>query len=130
MLDDEDIACIAAALTAVRGVDNATMPWTAINALAALGQRDIALTIDLRASAALGAPLLVAHPRGGVDLSSLLSAREADVASCIRRGLANKAIAQELGISLATVKDHVHNILSKSGCASRGELAARLTGAR
>jgi hypothetical protein len=38
--------------------------------------------------------------------------------------LAARATADELVISLATVKDHVHNILAKTGLTSRSALAA------
>ena len=39
--------------------------------------------------------------------------REKEILGAIARGLQNKEIAQELGISLATVRNHVHNILEK-----------------
>jgi DNA-binding NarL/FixJ family response regulator len=38
------------------------------------------------------------------------------------RGWSNKAIAQELTVSLATVKTHVHNVLQKVGARRRGEI--------
>ena len=42
-----------------------------------------------------------------------LTDREKQILSSIARGLQNKEVAQELGISLATVRNHVHNILEK-----------------
>lgn len=42
-----------------------------------------------------------------------LTAREKEILGAIARGLQNKEIAQELRISLATVRNHVHNILEK-----------------
>jgi transposase len=42
-----------------------------------------------------------------------LTAREVDVAWCIRAGLSNEEIASELNISVSTVKTHVHNLLLK-----------------
>ena len=43
-----------------------------------------------------------------------------------RQGLSNKQIAQELRISPATVKNHVHNILEKSNLPSRSAIGGRL----
>jgi len=42
-----------------------------------------------------------------------LTSRETEVLTWVSAGLQNKEIAQELGISLATVRNHVHNILEK-----------------
>jgi DNA-binding NarL/FixJ family response regulator len=51
-----------------------------------------------------------------------LTHRELEVASMVGRGLSNKQIAQELSISPATVKNHVHNILEKSHLPSRSAI--------
>lgn len=48
-----------------------------------------------------------------------LTARELEVARLIRLGYSNEAIAQELNISMATVKTHVHNLLVKFNVRSR-----------
>jgi DNA-binding NarL/FixJ family response regulator len=45
--------------------------------------------------------------------SNILSAREREVARLVARGLANKEIARELGLSQGTVKMHVHSISLK-----------------
>lgn len=55
-----------------------------------------------------------------------LTPREEEITSLIDAGLSNKEIAQRLGIEVATVKNHVHNILEKLGVATRAEAAARL----
>jgi DNA-binding NarL/FixJ family response regulator len=55
-----------------------------------------------------------------------LTARELEIMGLIDRGLSNKEIAGELSITVATVKNHVHNILEKLGVRRRGEAAARL----
>lgn len=52
-----------------------------------------------------------------------LSARELDVLRLIARGLENSEIAEHLGISPRTVKNHVSNILSKLGLPSRIQAA-------
>jgi two-component system response regulator NreC len=45
--------------------------------------------------------------------ASSLTAREAEILCLIAEGLSNKEIAQQLYLSLYTVKNHVHNILEK-----------------
>jgi NarL family two-component system response regulator YdfI len=50
-----------------------------------------------------------------------LSAREVEVLALMSEGLANKNIADRLGISEHTVKFHVSSILSKLGASSRTE---------
>jgi two-component system, NarL family, nitrate/nitrite response regulator NarL len=57
---------------------------------------------------------------------SRLTPRERTVVELIDEGLSNKQIARRLYIEVATVKNHVHNILEKLGVSRRGEAAARL----
>ncbi|HEU0300159.1 MAG TPA: response regulator transcription factor [Longimicrobium sp.] len=55
-----------------------------------------------------------------------LTPREAQIGELLSRGLSNKHIARTLGLRLATVKNHVHNILEKLEVHTRGEAGARL----
>jgi DNA-binding NarL/FixJ family response regulator len=55
--------------------------------------------------------------------SDPLTPREREVLSLIGRGMANKAIALELGLSEKTVKAHVSNILAKLGVTDRTQAA-------
>jgi DNA-binding NarL/FixJ family response regulator len=55
-----------------------------------------------------------------------LTRREREIVDLIDQGLSNKEIAGRLGIELATVKNHVHNLLEKLRVHRRGEAAARL----
>ena len=57
---------------------------------------------------------------GGHDV---LSQRETEVLSLVARGLANKELARELGVTLSTAKAHVTAILSKLGLPSRTQAA-------
>jgi DNA-binding NarL/FixJ family response regulator len=52
-----------------------------------------------------------------------LTDRELEVIRFVSKGLQNKAIALELGISEGTVKIHVHHIYAKLGLSNRVELA-------
>lgn len=60
-----------------------------------------------------------APPSLGYDLTP----REFDVLNHLVEGLTNAEIAQRLGVKPSTVKNHVSNILSKLGAASRTEAA-------
>ena len=54
-----------------------------------------------------------------------LTSREQEIAELLADGLSNKLIARRLSVALPTVKNHVHSILEKWDCRSRGEAAAR-----
>jgi len=80
-----------------------------------------------RIAAALFRALHTNAPKPEPDrLALTLTAREREIAPLIDRGLSNKEIAAHLHIEVATVKNHVHNLLEKLQVASRGEAAARL----
>ena len=65
--------------------------------------------------------LLRDAPPPAPDLVESLTPREIEVLQLLSQGLANKVIAQRLGISDHTVKFHVNAILGKLGVQSRGE---------
>ena len=56
-----------------------------------------------------------------------LTSREREVVALLERDLSNKEIANSLGIEVATVKNHVHNLLEKLSVHRRSE-AVRLVG--
>jgi two-component system nitrate/nitrite response regulator NarP len=51
-----------------------------------------------------------------------LSPRQQQVAELVSRGLSNREIAEQLGITVGTVKLHVHDIYNKENVALRTEL--------
>jgi two-component system, NarL family, nitrate/nitrite response regulator NarL len=59
-----------------------------------------------------------------------LTPRETEVAALLATGMSNKGIGRELGIGLATVKNHVHWILAKLEVRTRAEAGARLAAMR
>jgi DNA-binding CsgD family transcriptional regulator len=59
--------------------------------------------------------------QSGDDSLAPLTSREKDVLRRMAEGLPNKEIAQRLDISLATVRNHVHNLLEKLGVHSKLE---------
>lgn len=52
-----------------------------------------------------------------------LTAGELRVAGGVARGLSNREIASELGLSVRTIENHISHILSKKGYANRVEIA-------
>lgn len=74
-----------------------------------------------------GVPVLEEVPEERVRVLGL-SAREREMAVLIARGLANKEIASQLGISPATVRTHIYNLYQKVGAGSRVELLNMLRG--
>jgi DNA-binding NarL/FixJ family response regulator len=70
---------------------------------------------------------LAAGQGAGVPQGQLTS-REREIVGLIDRGLSNKEISGHLGIEVATVKNHVHNLLEKLKVHRRGEAAARMRG--
>lgn len=61
----------------------------------------------------------------GNDLPEELTAREVEVLSLVARGFTNLELADELGISVSTVKRHLTNIYGKLGVSHRTEAVAR-----
>jgi len=67
---------------------------------------------------------LVAKFDQGDAQPTLLSRREAEVATLLTEGLTNRQIAERLFISERTAQNHVQHILTKLGFATRSQIAA------
>ncbi|MEV0383408.1 response regulator transcription factor [Nonomuraea sp. NPDC050643] len=63
-------------------------------------------------------------PASGGGPASLLSGRETEIVQAVARGLTNRQIADELYISLSTVKGHVSAVQAKLGMRNRVEVVA------
>ncbi len=89
------------------------------------------LLLAIRAAAAGSAyldPQVAHHVLGGVrmpEARSPLTRRELEVLKLIADGLPNKEIAEQLGISVSTVKLHVQDILVKLQAADRTQAAVK-----
>jgi DNA-binding NarL/FixJ family response regulator len=79
------------------------------------------------ASRLLGRVGELAHRTQPLPVPERLTRREREVVALIGEGLSNKEIGRRLQIELATVKNHVHNILEKLGARRRGEIGMRLS---
>ena len=85
------------------------------------------MVLEAIRAACAGQVTLPAHTAGRlanvVDRLSSLSRREAEVLRLVARGMDNKQIARELGVSEPTVKSHVYSIFGKLGLLSRIQAA-------
>lgn len=124
-MDRDLLNQLAQAIAALRDEPLAPLPAGALEALGKIAKPGTRLSIDLRASQAIGAPLVTVTP--GLDDGPFLAGltrRQREVAGLVLEGLTNQQIAARLHISLATVKDHVHAVLSQLGLPSRAALIA------
>lgn len=84
---------------------------------------------ELRCSPEMAATLLrrVANLAryGGSAGAANVTRREREILDLIDRGYSNKQIAAQLFIEVATVKNHIHNILEKLDVRTRAEAAAK-----
>lgn len=72
------------------------------------------------------AALAPVSTRPRLENTAKLTSREMEILEQINRGLSNKEIARKLGISSATVKNHVHQLLGKLGVRRRAQALAFL----
>jgi DNA-binding CsgD family transcriptional regulator len=62
-------------------------------------------------------------PRFSLGTDSILTRREREVSQLVAGGYSNKEIADACGISIATVKNHIHRILYKLNFQRRTQIA-------
>ena len=66
---------------------------------------------------------VLTSPRLKPGAEAPLTPRESDVLEHVARGLTNRQIADQLGISFETVKEHVQHVIHKIGVADRTQAA-------
>jgi two-component system, NarL family, nitrate/nitrite response regulator NarL len=127
--DDHDDLLLACAEAGVAGwVGRNGSLDEVVEAIRSAGRGELACSTRL---AALMARRLAALTRDQAVVPAVnpLTPREAEIAELLREGMSNKQIARTLSLQLATVKNHVHSILTKLGATSRAEAGARLRAA-
>lgn len=121
-LDDVVLACAEAGAVGYVPRDASAQDLIAVLRGVACGEAlcspRIAGTLFRRVAALSGS-------RGSALAHTRLTGREREIVRLVDRGFSNKEIARDLGIEVATVKNHVHNILEKLNVHRRGEAAAR-----
>jgi DNA-binding NarL/FixJ family response regulator len=117
--DNPTYVARAVALGAAGYVSKGAKQEEIIQAIRVVAQGDSIWTRDelRRVTGAL------ATPRLGVEIEVPLTKRENEVLKQLAFGLTNKEIAQALGISYETVKEHVQHILRKIGVTDRTQAA-------
>ena len=70
-------------------------------------------------------PALVTAPAPQAELAESLTAREVEILRLVAAGMRNQEIADQLVISVATVKRHIANVYGKLGVGHRTEAVAR-----
>lgn len=122
-LDDATVAAVRAAAAGLVSQAGRGVPRTLVVQLAESTQLPVTI-LDGHP------PVAVIHqPRHGAStVFATLTPRERHVADLVASGLSNQEIADELVLTVATVKDHVHRILRKSGLPSRAAVTAAWRG--
>lgn len=115
MMDEATRQDVLALVDSVRE-EPTTLPLAQVVELAS-GR--VSVTVDRSGSE----PIVFVAPRPDPRFEAL-SPRELEVATLVAAGFSNRQIADSLFLAVATVKDHVHAILTKTGLASRSEVAA------
>jgi two-component system nitrate/nitrite response regulator NarL len=122
-VDREIIACAEAGVAGyVSGTGSAEDVVAAVHR-AVRGE----LLCSPRTAALLFSRMAVLSPkRGTATADNMLTRREHEIITLVEKGLSNKEIARLLRIGNATVKNHVHSILTKLQVRRRGEAAAQI----
>ena len=126
-LNEQTLARLRVLMRDLHKRDARSVPLHDLMSVAGQLSPDAGLTIDVEASQELGHPMVVVRvpPETRADRRlAKLSPREQEVVALIADGLANKQIARQLHLAVATVKDHVHRILEKTGLSNRAAVAA------
>jgi DNA-binding NarL/FixJ family response regulator len=125
-LDGQSLARLREYVVSLRRQTNGRLPLAQLVGLARDVRAEAGITLDLRASEQLGAPLVILRLPAVADTPTPLhglTRRESEVCALVAGGRSNKQIASQLFISLATVKDHVHKVLKKTGLPNRASIA-------
>jgi DNA-binding NarL/FixJ family response regulator len=120
-LDADVIACAEIGISAFVNRDGSHADL--LVAIDQARRREFAIS-PRHASVLLGRIAELAEMRSRTLATAKLTRREREIVPLIERGLSNKEIARQLAIESTTIKNHVHNILTKLQLCRRGEIAA------
>lgn len=119
--DDDEHLYPALAAGAAGFLVKDTSPAQLVDAIRRTAQGD--MTVSLHLLRRLIARAVSDSPVAPSPPPVALTAREREVLALICTGSSNRQIAENLHLGLTTVKTHVANLLEKTGCANRVQLA-------
>lgn len=121
--ENDVIACAEAGVTGYVTRDGSVDELVTTIARARRGE----LLCSPRVAGSLFRRLAAIAARSAPDTEiSALTHREIEIVTLLGHGFSNKEIARRLSIEVATVKNHVHNILEKLHVTRRADAAARM----
>ena len=124
-VDDQVLAFVEAGAAAYLPTDGTLIDLVAtIRAL----QRDEVRCSPRAAAALFRRVARLARSAQRQERGDVLTSRERQILMLIAEGLSNKEIADHLNVGVATVKNHVHNLLEKMKVHSRMHAAALVRG--
>ncbi|MFS0702940.1 response regulator [Cellulomonas sp. 179-A 9B4 NHS] len=119
LLKDADPASLVAAVHRVRAGGSVLDPAVTPLVLSQWRRWSVASSSAAAASPSSGP---VPGAAGGVAALGAVDGRARDVLLAVARGLSNQEAAVSLGLTLATTKTYVHELLHRTGCTSRTQL--------
>ncbi len=117
LLKDADPASLVAAVHRVRAGGSVLDP--AVTPLVLSQWRRWSVASSSSSSSSSGP---VPGAAAGVAALGAVDGRARDVLLAVARGLSNQEVAASLGLTLATTKTYVHELLHRTGCTSRTQL--------
>jgi len=99
-----------------------------VKTLEGVGRGELLCSAQVAAALWRRVASLAAAGGGARHAASELTPREREIGGLLEAGLSNKDIAVRLSIEVATVKNHVHNLLEKLQVHRRAQAVARLQG--
>jgi DNA-binding NarL/FixJ family response regulator len=124
--EQDVIACAEAGVAGY--VARAASVEDLVTALEGVGRGELLCSPRTAATLWRRVAALATGATGAGEPQNALTPREREIASLLEAGLANKDIAVRLGIEVATVTNHVHNLLEKLQVHRRAQAVARLQG--
>ena len=117
------LACAEAGIAGYVSRDGSLADLMAVVESAARGELIVSPKMAASLLRRVGA---LAADRDSGSAHAPLTLREGEIVALIDEGLSNKQIAARLGVELATVKNHVHNILEKLHVHRRSQVGGQL----
>ncbi len=121
--DAEDTDVVTAALqSGVRGyIPTSLQAAVVVEAVRLICAGDVYAPVACLLSQ-VGKPPIAVGPRPLPEATGGFSPRQQQILECLREGMANKNIAHACGLSEATVKVHVRNIMKKLRATNRTQV--------